>query len=72
MTVSKAMAKPIGTFLKAFLSTILTLWLVKIQEGHELFSGDMAMVKTLLTGGIVANLPVIINWLNPQYKGYGK
>lgn len=66
------LTKPLGTFLKAFISTVLTLYLIELQNGHVLFDGSMDMVKKLLTGGLVANLPVIINWLNPAYKGYGK
>lgn len=62
---------PAGTFIKGFVSIILSLWLVELTNGHDLFSFDIAMVKKLLTAGIVANLPVIINWLNPQYLAYG-
>ena len=65
-------AKPLGSFLKAFLATILTLWLVELQQGHQLFDGTWTMAKKLLTGGVIANLPVIINWLNPKYTNYGR
>lgn len=70
--INIAFAKPLGSFLKAFMATVLTLWLVELQQGHQLFDGTWAMAKKLLTGGIIANLPVIINWLNPQYKNYGR
>lgn len=69
--MKKLFAKPVGTFLKAFISTILTLYLVELQQGHQLFSMDEVMLQKLLTGALVANLPVIINWLNPHYEGYG-
>lgn len=62
---------PAGTFIKGFVSIILSLWLVELSNGHDLFSLDMLMVKKLLTAAIVSNLPVLINWLNPSYTAYG-
>lgn len=68
----KLLSTAFGTFLKAFTATVLTQYLIELQEGHQLFTMDLPMTQKLLTAGIVANLPVIINWLNPQYKGYGR
>jgi hypothetical protein len=28
--------------------------------------------KTLVNAGLVAVLPVIFNWVNPKYEGYGR
>ena len=67
----KLLSTPFGTFLKAFAATVLTQYLITLQEGHQLFTMDRAMIEKLLTAGIVSNLPVIINWLNPHYQGYG-
>ena len=64
--------RKLETFAKALLSTTLTLWIVEAQQGKDLFSGGLAMWKALLTAGLVANLPIIINWLNPNYDGYGR
>jgi hypothetical protein len=33
---------------------------------------DIELAKKLLTAGLIANLPIIINWFNPEYKNYGK
>lgn len=71
-TMNKILATPFGTFLKAFVATILTQYLIELQQGTDLFSWDVLMVKKLLTAGLVANLPVIINWFNPNYNQYGK
>lgn len=71
-TVNKIMASPFGSFLKGLMAIILTQYLIELQQGHELFSMDKVMLKKLLTAALVANLPVIINWLNPAYKNYGK
>ena len=67
----KILSSPIGTFLKTFVSTVLTLWLIELSNGTTLFSLDYAMIEKLATGGIVSALPVIINWMNPSYKQYG-
>jgi len=67
----KLLSTAFGTFLKAFTATVLTQYLIELQQGHQLFTMDKVMVAKLLTAGLVSNLPVIINWLNPTYKGYG-
>ena len=67
----KLLSTPFGTFIKAFVGTILTQYLIELQQGHQLFTMDKAMLAKLLTAGLVSNLPVIINWLNPHYQGYG-
>ena len=67
----KFLSTPFGTFLKAFIATILTQYVIELQDGHQLFTMDKAMLSKLLTAGLISNLPVIINWLNPHYQGYG-
>lgn len=64
--------KEFTTFAKAFLATVLSQYLIELQEGHQLFTGDIVMLRKLLTAGLVSNLPVLINWLNPKYKAYGR
>jgi hypothetical protein len=61
------MASPIGTFIKTFLSTLLSLAIV----AGDLFTIDAHGLKTMVSAATVSALPVIINWLNPQYKNYG-
>jgi hypothetical protein len=70
--MKQLLTTPFGTFLKGFISIILSLWLVELSSGHDLFSMDIIMVKKILTGAIVANLPVLINWVNPSYTQYGE
>jgi len=67
----KLLSTPFGTFLKTFVSTVLTLWLIELSNGTTLFSLDYEMIEKLATGGVVSALPVIINWLNPNYTQYG-
>lgn len=70
--VHRFMASPLGSLLKHFIFIVLSLWLVEIQEGHDLFKFDVAMWKKFITAGFVACMPVVMNWLNPKYKNYGK
>ena len=66
-TVSSVMASPLGSWLKAFLSVVLSLYLVDLSQGRDLFDWDILLVKKLVTAGVVSLLPNLINWLNPQY-----
>lgn len=66
--MKKVLTTPLGTFLKGFISSVLTLWMA---YGNDLFSLDMDMVRKIAGAALVSNLPVIINWLNPQYVQYG-
>lgn len=54
-----------GSWLKVFLSAILTMVIAK---------GDIYMVtlKECISAGIISILPIIINYLNPLDKRYGK
>ena len=70
--MQKLLLQPLGTFIKAFIATVLTQYLIELQQGTNLFSMDIMMIQKLFTAGLVANLPVIINWLNPSFQSYGK
>lgn len=54
-----------GSWIKIFLSAILTMVIAK---------GDIYLVtiKECLSAGIISILPIIINYLNPHDKRYGK
>lgn len=54
-----------GSWLKIFLSAILTMVMAK---------GDIYMItlKECISAGIISILPIIINYLNPHDKRYGK
>ena len=65
--MKQLLASPFGSFLKVFLSTILTMWIAM----DDLFVMDLHTLKALATAGIVSAMPVILNWINPAYKGYG-
>lgn len=66
--MKKLMTTPFGTFLKGFIASMLALWMAE----KNLFSFDIEMVKKIAGAALFANLPVIINALNPKYTLYGK
>jgi len=54
-----------GSWIKIFLSAIITMVMAK---------GDIYLVtlKECISAGIISILPIIINYLNPHDKRYGK
>ena len=46
---------------KVFVAAVITAYLSGVADW-----------LTLLNAGLVAVLPVILNWVNPHYKGYGR
>ena len=70
--MNKFLTTPIGGLLKHFVFITLSLYLVELQNGTTLFSWNIAMLEKLGTGAVAACLPVVLNWFNPDYKGYGK
>jgi len=61
-----------GSWLKVFISSVLTTYLALLTQGINLFTWNLDMVENLLAAGFVSTLPVIINYLNPQDPRYGK
>jgi len=60
-----------GSWVKVFLSAVLLQLLNAMMEGHDLFTMDWSMVKKFIAAGVVALLPMVINFLNPNYPLYG-
>lgn len=69
--MKKLLASPLGTFIKGFLSIVLAMWVSELSSGHDLFSMDLPMIKKLIVAGLIPNIHILINWFNPEYKGYG-
>lgn len=66
--MKQLMASPFGTFIKAFLTTVLSMAIV---DG-DIFSIDLQGLKNIVNVALVSTLPIVINWINPAYKSYGK
>jgi hypothetical protein len=69
---NKFMVTPLGTLVRHFFFIVLSLWLVELQNGHDLFQFDLNMWRKFATAGVIACLPTVMNWLNADYKNYGK
>lgn len=67
MNTRKLMASPIGTFLKVFMSTVLTMWIAM----DNIFAVDVTALRAIISAGVVSAMPVVLNYLNPEYKNYG-
>lgn len=67
--MKKLLASPFGSFLKAFVVAILTTLTYEYQQGN--ICTQLDCLKPMLWAALFASLPVIINALNPEYKGYG-
>jgi hypothetical protein len=68
--MSKFLNSPAGSWLKAAIVAVLSAVLVKIQEGHDIWSANTW--KELATIAVVSVIPVVINIMNPQDTRYGK
>jgi hypothetical protein len=66
---SKFLTTWYGSLIKNFLSMVIGIY---IANGYNLFEMDLTALKTLISAGIGASLPVLLNALNTNYKGYGK
>jgi hypothetical protein len=62
---------PVASWVKVFISAVLLQFMNGLIEGHPLFSWDKSMFEKLTTAGLVALIPVIINFLNPNDTRYG-
>ena len=54
---------PLASFIRVFGAGVL---------GWVLINADTLKMHPALIIGLVSALPIIINWLNPEYKNYGK
>ena len=64
MTVLTWLAhSPLASFFKVFAAGIL---------GWVLMNADSFGLHPALALGLAAGLPILINWLNPEYDNYGR
>ena len=70
MNTSKLFASPLGTFFKAFLVTVISMILAEYNRTNTICFTKECFTD-LLIAGVISVLPVVLNYLNPEYKGYG-
>lgn len=54
---------PLASFFKVFAAGVL---------GWVLINADTLGLHPALALGLAAGLPILINWLNPEYDNYGR
>ena len=62
-------ASPIATFVKVFIAVILGAAVADWSDAGDINFADW---KVWVISALVAAIPVIVNWLNPQYGFYGR
>lgn len=70
MTISKFLTTPLGTFFKAFVVAMLSLIMARQKDGTLCF--DKNCIIDILISSTFAIIPVVINWINPNYTQYGE
>lgn len=66
----KLFTGPIGTFVKTFIVGILLIMYEKHKAGTLCF--DLNCLRDFLIAAAMGTIPFIINWINPEYKEYGR
>lgn len=61
-----------GNFVKHFLTAVVTLYIAELTNGVDPFHFDITLLKKLYVAGMVAGLPTLANWLNPNDPRFGK
>lgn len=62
-------SSPLGTALKTFIAVVLSGAVADWATDGAI---SLANWQTWVIAACVSALPVIINWLNPEYTSYGK
>lgn len=57
------------SYVKVFAATVLALFLA---DGADLFAVDAGDLRTWLAAGLASILPLIITWLDPSDKRFGR
>lgn len=70
MNISKIMASPFGSFLKAFAVAFLSLLAARYKD--ETLVWNIQALFDIVLASLFAVVPVIINYINPEYKNYGE
>lgn len=66
----KFLTTPLGSFVKVFVPVLITGYIAKYNSGTPCVTVECW--KELAFAAFISALPVLNNWLNPEYKGYGK
>lgn len=67
--MKKFLTTPLGSIVKVFLSVALGMLYTQHQDGTLCTTIDC--LKSLGIGALFACMPMLINYFNPSYDGYG-
>ena len=66
------LATPLGSFVKGFSSILLAMYVSEIVTAGTIFMPvTKDLISKLVIAGVVPNIQILINWINPEYKNYG-
>ncbi len=67
------LASPLGSFVKGFLSILIAMYVSEIVSAGSIFIPmNKDLISKLVIAGVVPNIQILINWINPEYKNYGQ
>lgn len=70
--MKKFMTTPLGSFIKGFLSIVLAMYIKEVIAAGSIFIPiTKDLIDELVIAGLVPNVQILLNWLNPEYKHYG-
>jgi hypothetical protein len=60
-----------GSYVKVLIVALLSVFLVEIKAGMNIFELNMETLGTLAGSMLVAVIPILINWFDPNDSRYG-
>lgn len=60
-----------GNFVKHFVYSVMVLYTYELTQGLDPFHFDMALLSKLYSAGLVAAMPTLQNYFNPNDKRFG-
>lgn len=62
----------LGNFVKHFVYAALGIYIYELTKGYDPFDFNILMVKKIASAGLVAALPTLQNYFNPNDLRFGR
>ena len=69
--ITKFLASPIGSIVKVFLMLLLGKIYADFDANRDSFTITLSALKQYGVMALLSCIPMVMNALNPDYKGYG-
>lgn len=70
--MKKFMTTPLGSFVKGFFSIVIAMYFKDVLAAKSIFIPiTKDLINELVIAGLVPNIQILLNWINPEYKNYG-